>query len=364
MALAETPSRAFENRVSFDTFDNKDASDYSLTLNSKHKDYHYTQRSRTFLCGTDQNDYSDFALEWLIDELVEDGDEVVCLRVVDKDSKISSDASVAERRYQAEAKKLLDQVIEKNTEEKAISLILEYAVGKVHDTIQRMIHIYEPAILIVGTRGKSLSGFQGLLPGSVSKYCLQHSPVPVIVVRSGAKREKKKRKRQKDPARKGYLDILEKSGAKGTHMLDRSNRDSMVGNAGPATAEEAEAVAAAIGQPISRSPQADMAPLSRVQSGRSDATSPESDFSPEGGPRSPGIIMKSPDLANLESPATSESEDSDDDGGDGLPNFEAVPGSMLTTNTVEDVDTDEDDVEQATGPVLTRTGPTRETGAE
>lgn len=45
------------------------------------------------------------------------------------------------------------------------------------------IKIYAPACLIVGTRGKSLGGIQGLLPGSVSKYCLQNSPVPVVVVR-------------------------------------------------------------------------------------------------------------------------------------------------------------------------------------
>ncbi|KZF22733.1 adenine nucleotide alpha hydrolases-like protein, partial [Xylona heveae TC161] len=180
----------FESRVSFDTFDNRDASDFSLTLNSKHRDYHYSRRSRTFLCGTDSNDYSEFALEWLIDELVDDGDEIVCLRVVDKDSKISSDASVEEGRYRKEARKLLNQIIAKNTEEKAISLVLEFSVGKVHDTIQRMIRIYEPAMLIVGTRGRSLGGIQGLLPGSVSKYCLQHSPVPVIVVRPSSKREK------------------------------------------------------------------------------------------------------------------------------------------------------------------------------
>ncbi|KAF8539712.1 hypothetical protein BDD12DRAFT_80132 [Trichophaea hybrida] len=175
----------FLKRISFDTFDNKDASDFSLTLKSKHRDYSYTRRSRTFLCGTDQNDYSEFALEWLIDELVDDGDEIVCLRVVDKDSKISSDAALQERLYRQEATKLLDQIIEKNEEEKAISIILEFAVGKVHETIQRMIHIYEPVILIVGTRGRSLGGLQGLLPGSVSKYCLQHSPVPVIVTQAG-----------------------------------------------------------------------------------------------------------------------------------------------------------------------------------
>ena len=144
MALADFQDSTFQNRVSFDTFDNKDAVDFSLTLNAKHRDYAYTRRSRTFLCGTDQNDYSEFALEWLIDELVDDGDEIVCLRVVDKDSKISSDSSLEEGRYRHEAKKLLDQIIDKNSENKAISVILEFAVGKIQETIQRMVGALVP----------------------------------------------------------------------------------------------------------------------------------------------------------------------------------------------------------------------------
>lgn len=134
--------RSFLKRVSFDTFDNKDAADFSLTLKSKHKDYSYSRRSRTFLCGTDQNDYSDFALEWLIDELVDDGDEIVCLRVVDKDSKIGSESSGKEneeKQYRREARKLLNNIIDKNDDDKAISIILEFSVGKVHETIQRMV---------------------------------------------------------------------------------------------------------------------------------------------------------------------------------------------------------------------------------
>ena len=128
----------YESRVSFDTFDNKDATDISFTLVSKHKDYAYSRRSRTFLCGTDQNDYSEFALEWLVEELVEDGDEIVCLRVVDKDSKLSSNDSVEQGVYKTEARKLLEHIQEKNEEDKTISLVLEFAVGKVPDTIQRM----------------------------------------------------------------------------------------------------------------------------------------------------------------------------------------------------------------------------------
>jgi hypothetical protein len=136
MLLTSDGDRLYENRVSFDTFDNKDAADFSFTLRSKHRHYTYTRQSRTFLCGTDQNDYSEFALEWLLDELVDDGDEVVCLRVVEKDSKISSSD---ELRYRTEAQKLLEHIQAKTKDDdKSISLILEFAAGKVQDTIQNM----------------------------------------------------------------------------------------------------------------------------------------------------------------------------------------------------------------------------------
>ncbi|KAI5294119.1 hypothetical protein KEM56_005913, partial [Ascosphaera pollenicola] len=129
---------AYSRGVSFDTFDNRDATDYTLTLNYKHKDYKHTRRSRTFLCGTDANDYSDVALEWLIDELVDDGDEVVCLRVVEKDSKIASEHSIDSKRYQDEGRKFFESVVTKMADTKAISLVMELAVGKVQSLIQRM----------------------------------------------------------------------------------------------------------------------------------------------------------------------------------------------------------------------------------
>jgi hypothetical protein len=139
MLLTPSASRTYHRGVSFDTFDNRDATDFSLTLNYKHRSYQHTRQSRTFLCGTDQKDYSEFALQWLLDELVDDGDEIVCLRVVEKDSKVATDG-VEEGRYRTEAQNLLDSVIAKNKdEEKAISLIVELAVGKVQETIQRMV---------------------------------------------------------------------------------------------------------------------------------------------------------------------------------------------------------------------------------
>ncbi|KAJ5542468.1 hypothetical protein N7535_004889 [Penicillium sp. DV-2018c] len=249
--LSPPPPKSYERGVSFDTFDNFDATDFSLTLNYKHKGYQSTRRSRTFLCGTDQNDYSEFALEWLIDELVDDGDEIVCLRAVEKDSRIASDAGIEERKYRAEAEKLFEQVIQKNTHnEKAISLVLELAVGKVENIIQRMIRIYEPAMLIVGTRGRNMKGVHSLLPGSVSKYCLQQSPIPVIVVRPSPKREKKKKKRRADPTRRSYNHILEMSEQRGSRIFGASSSNDSSTSKLP---DEEAAVAEALGLPASYS---------------------------------------------------------------------------------------------------------------
>jgi nucleotide-binding universal stress UspA family protein len=206
-----SPSAAFEHRVAFDTFDNKNATDFSLTLRSKHEDYQYTRLSRTFLCGTDKNKYSDNAISWLLNELADDGDEIVCLRVIDSTSKIantSSDKASEEKLYREEAHEFLEHIMAKNTKGRKISLVLEFALGDVQSLIKRMIQIYEPSVLVVGTKGRSIEGFKGLLPGSVSKWCLQHSPIPVVVVKPRQKRENKKAKREANPNKLAYIDMI------------------------------------------------------------------------------------------------------------------------------------------------------------
>jgi hypothetical protein len=55
--------------------------------------------------------------------------------------------------------------------------------------------MYQPSMLIVGTRG--LSDFKTMLLGSISKYCLQHSPVPVVVVRPDDKLKKMKKNKNR-----------------------------------------------------------------------------------------------------------------------------------------------------------------------
>ena len=158
---------------------------------------------------------------------------------------------------------------------------------------------------------------QGLLPGSVSKYCLQHSPVPVIVVRPTSKRMKKKKKRQADTGRSLYSSMLEQAQVSGgSHLFDRADSSSI---SMEATEKEADAVAKAIGPPKRGILKGTYGgPLARVTSPKSDITSdedsPERSFalpigylSTESAPRA-DLAMKSPSIAMLE-------EDWDDDDG-------------------------------------------------
>jgi hypothetical protein len=145
MSLTEGPSNSrFQHHVSFDNFAGGEpttTNTISFTLNVKHKGYQFKRRSRTFMVGIDENDYSDIALQWMLEELVDDGDEIVCLRVVDKDAKVVNDRNVERRQYQKEARDLLQRIQSKNDDNRAISIVLEFAVGKVHTTFQKMVGI-------------------------------------------------------------------------------------------------------------------------------------------------------------------------------------------------------------------------------
>lgn len=113
---------------------------------------------------------------------------------------------------------------------------------------QLQIRIYEPVLLVVGTRGRNLKGVHSLLPGSVSKYCLQQSPIPVTVVRPSPKREKKKKKRRADPTRRSYNHILELSSRRGSRIFDASSSTESSTSKLP---DEEAAVAEALGLPAS-----------------------------------------------------------------------------------------------------------------
>ncbi|SAM06452.1 hypothetical protein [Absidia glauca] len=211
--MSATPSSGSSDNyvrvVSFDTMTDKDLPDYSFTLRGKTPGYKRTRRSRTFLVATDLASYSDHALHWTINDITDDGDELVVLRVVsvdmnDKKSVVEATLKREEQRAREEATKVMERIMATGNEDNKISVVIEFVIGKVQHTIQHMITMYQPSLLVVGTRG--LSEFQGLVIGSVSKYCLQHSPIPVVVVRPQDSVKKQLRnidEQNKKPKRQG-----------------------------------------------------------------------------------------------------------------------------------------------------------------
>ena len=200
------------------------------------------------MVGVDEHAYSDYALVWLLNNMVDDGDEVVCVRVFENAPRSG------EKGYQEDARKLLKAIEAKNELNKAISIVLEYSIGKLHTTFQQLLQMYQPSMLIVGTKGRSLGGIQGLMNtrNSFSKYCLQYSPVPVVVVRPDEKRLKKKSKRTQDPSRQSYANMLQHN--EGKHEADSMTPGLIELEKSISPDEEAHRVAAAIGLPAAFDP--------------------------------------------------------------------------------------------------------------
>jgi hypothetical protein len=91
------------------------------------------------MVGVDENTYSIEALEWLLTSMVDDHDTVVCVRVIDKDIKHNM-----RNVYLAEAKKFMQDIIEKNISNKAISLVVEYQFGRLGQTFENLVRLTAP----------------------------------------------------------------------------------------------------------------------------------------------------------------------------------------------------------------------------
>ena len=179
------------------------------------------------------------------------------------------------------------------------------------------LHIYQPSMLIVGTKGRSLGGIQGLMNtrNSFSKYCLQYSPVPVVVVRPDDKRLRKKEKRTHDPGRQSYVAMLAHND--GRHEADSEASSIYELERGISADEEAHRVAAAIGLPAAFDP----------------TIKPYENRKPTSRRSSPSPLPSPPVQTDSTSPAppTTATESGDDDSGDDDDEFEveAVSGAQL-----------------------------------
>lgn len=120
------------------------------------------------------------ALQWLFDELVEDNDLIVCIHIADDTFRLTAEA------HKEEARLLLESIKAKVPENLALSIILEFAGGAVtHNYFMSMIKMYQPSTLIVGYDDQDLDEETAAATprNRFMEYCLEHSPVPVIVAR-------------------------------------------------------------------------------------------------------------------------------------------------------------------------------------
>ncbi|PWN36208.1 uncharacterized protein FA14DRAFT_161029, partial [Meira miltonrushii] len=161
----------YERKVGFDTMIDADDTPngyFTFCLQVKSRGYLRTKNTRTFMCAVDDNGYSERALEWLMESLVNDGDEIVALRVLEGDAEeIDQDAA------REDARELMASIVELNDEfgDRSISIVVEFIAGRVTDTILNVIYVYRPDSITVGTRGRTMSTFQKMLGGSFIGSC-------------------------------------------------------------------------------------------------------------------------------------------------------------------------------------------------
>lgn len=138
--LTAQPRDRFERHVGFDNVPIGESSKKvpsSVVLTVKHNGYQPRRRSRTFMVGVDENPYSEYAVQWLLDELVDDGDEIICVRVIEKDVRLT------EKSYYSDAQQVMNSLMAKNGSNRAVAFVLEYAVGKLHSTFQSLVRSYD-----------------------------------------------------------------------------------------------------------------------------------------------------------------------------------------------------------------------------
>ena len=87
-SISITPSplavgQGYLPKVSFDTFENPAAPIFSFTLQAKSEGYRRNRNTRVFLCAASPDESGTEALDWAIESLVQEGDELIVFRGFD-----------------------------------------------------------------------------------------------------------------------------------------------------------------------------------------------------------------------------------------------------------------------------------------
>lgn len=193
----------------------------SYFVSSRHQDLRWTQNTRTFLFAYSPKEYSIIALEWLIQNLIQDGDELVCIK------HHGANGNADDRRpaiYQKEAELLLERILDIIGPDLKINIIVELGMGKVKTVVNKSLLLYQPSIVVVGTNQKSFSNLSRVrYKKSVPSYLIAKSQVPVVMVTPWmAGQVEHPRKKSDDSSRGGTSDVV----ATANPTISRSASDS------------------------------------------------------------------------------------------------------------------------------------------
>lgn len=176
----------------------------SYSVSSKHEDFKASYGSRSFLCALSSVSTSRRALKWLVEHVLEDGDELLCIKVEKETSKDTS-------YYQERAEELLTSIVHTivDCSIKKINVVVELSIGSVKHVVRQAMLLYQPAIVIVGTSLKQYHKVMRYMSkkNTLSNFLINHSPVPVIIV---VQEMLDKREELREPTESKLGDIIAK----------------------------------------------------------------------------------------------------------------------------------------------------------
>lgn len=173
-----------ENKtLTFDTYSpNIDVTHYQTTMIFEDRHFKFQNTTRTFLVPFDENVPSVNAVNWTLQNMVDDNDILVVLKVVSLQSVLANGVGL----HRKHCKGLLDKIckIERSGEKKHIKIIVEIRIGSVDFALARGIKDFDPTYLVMGTRGIKKAKLTNFLneDTSLTKHFVDNGRVPVIVL--------------------------------------------------------------------------------------------------------------------------------------------------------------------------------------
>ncbi|XP_046333074.2 universal stress protein in QAH/OAS sulfhydrylase 3'region-like isoform X3 [Haliotis rufescens] len=155
-----------------------------------------TEEARNVVIAVDDSEFSEYAFDFYVQNVHHPGDNITLVHCSEYASLIhapllTDPVVVAELIKEEEVK--VKHLVEKYSEKmKKIHVggKVKQMTGKVGEAIVEAAKGENAAMIVVGTRG--MGKIRRTFLGSVSDYCLHHSPVPVLVCRHKPVSEHKK----------------------------------------------------------------------------------------------------------------------------------------------------------------------------